>query len=192
MELGRKIAEYYGDELYDELDVTRADYETMPACEFYEKVKDSCLELHPEVIDAITASEKEPDPEPWKTFDDGKEAKEFLKEFAKSHFYLCVDILEDIFYHDYEYRIYPSTGFLDIREIWWNRAKEEGREGFLDRVKHGKDTELWGTYTLNSVRALARKIAPSNCARYCWRKGILRKENGKYVVWDGDMLTRRP
>ena len=50
MELAQKIIDYFGDDLYTELDVNEVDYETLPAYEFYEKVVKSCDELHPEVV----------------------------------------------------------------------------------------------------------------------------------------------
>lgn len=184
-----KIAEYLGDELYSELDVTESDYETLPAYEFYGKVEKSCRELRPDIIQRIEAESVPGEPEPWKTFESGEDAKAFLTEYAKKHFYLCIDILEDIFYHDYDYKIHPTKTFYDLREIWWNRAKEVGKDTFLDKVKHGKDQALWGPYSLNSVRALARRIAPAKCVRYCWIRKIMVRQAGSYVIWDESKLN---
>ncbi len=47
MWLGQKIERYLGDELFDELDVTRSDYETLPAADFYDKVEASCRKFRP-------------------------------------------------------------------------------------------------------------------------------------------------
>ena len=187
MELGQKIADYYGEDLFTELDVTENDYQTLPAHEFYEKVEKSCEELHPEILRSLMDST--PAESPWKTFENANEAKAFLTEYAKKHFYLCIDILEDIFYHDYDYKIHPTKTFYDLREIWWNRAKEEGKDSFLNKVKHGKNQTLWGPYSLNSVRALARRIAPAKCARYCWIRKIMVRQAGSYVIWDESKLN---
>lgn len=190
MELAQKIIDYFGDDLYTELDVNEVDYETLPAYEFYEKVVKSCEELHPEVVDSLREQDQ-PEPEPWKVFENANDAQAFLSQYAKSHFYLCVDILEDIFYHDHDYRIFPTQSFRDMREIWLNRAKEEGRESFLERVKRGKDTKKWGAYSLNSFRALARRITPPKCARYCWLNKIMTREMGSYVIWDESLLNTK-
>ena len=116
MELAQKIIDYFGDDLYTELDVNEVDYETLPAYEFYEKVVKSCEELHPEVVDSLREQDQ-PVPDPWKVFENANDAQAFLSQYAKSHFYLCVDILEDIFYHDHDYRIFPTQSFRDMREI---------------------------------------------------------------------------
>ena len=190
MELAQRIIDYFGEDLYTELDVTEDDYANLPAYEFYGKVVDSCRELRPDVIESLRDVEEEP--APWKSFDSWEEAERFLSGYAKARFYLCVDILADIFYRDGDYRVHPTRAFYDMRDIWWNRAKEEGRGRFLERVKRGKDSVLWGPYSLGSIRALARRIAPSKCARYCLLRGIMRRENGRYVVWDESPLVKGP
>lgn len=50
---------------------------------------------------------------------------------------------DDLYTEHDDYRIFPTQSFRDMREIWLNRAKEEGRESFLERVKRGKDTKKW-------------------------------------------------
>lgn len=184
MELGIRIAKELGDSLYDELDVTRSDYDTLPAYEFYSKVEDSCAELRPDIIRKLE-EDNGPGEMPWKTFENEKRARKFLVNYAKENIYLCLEILEDIFYNDWAYRVFAGGSFREIKTVWLNRAKETGKERFLDTVKHGNGKQVLSDgVRIENIRAFAVKFSPSYCFSYCLRKKILKKSNDGFYIED--------
>ena len=86
-------------------------------------------------------------------------------------------------------RLAVAVGLAAVVSNLEKEAKEEGKDSFLNKVKHGKNQTLWGPYSLNSVRALARRIAPAKCARYCWIRKIMVRQAGSYVIWDESKLN---
>lgn len=182
MVLGLEIEKELGDALYDELDVARSDYDTLPAYEFYSKVEKSCLELRPDIIRKIKDRE-DSKYLPFKTFDNEKQARSFLCKYAKEHFYLCIEILEDIFYNDWKYRVFTGGSFRLMKEIWLNRAKETGRESFLTLVKKGNGKKiLYGNVTIDNLRAFACRFAPTYCFKYCLNKNILKRNGDGFYI----------
>ena len=182
MDLGIEIAKELGDSLYDELDVTRSDYDTLPAYEFYSKIENSCYELRPDIVERIKQRE-EKKYLPFKTFDNEKQARSFLCSYAKDHFYLCVEILEHIFYNDWQYKVFTGGSFRLMKEIWLNKAKEMGRERFLDLIKKGNGKKiLSGNVTVENVRAFARRFAPTYCFKYCLNKKYLKRNGDGFYI----------
>ena len=182
MDLGLEIEKELGDSLYDELDVTRSDYDTLPAYEFYRKVEDSCQELRPDIIEKIKARDDKKYL-PFKTFSSERQARSFLCTYAKEHFYLCLEILEHIFYNDRQYRVFTGGSFRLMKEIWLNGAKDMGKERFMELVKNGNGKKiLSGNVTVSNLRAFAVKFAPAYCFKYCLNKQLLKRNGDGFYI----------
>lgn len=180
-----EIARILGDDVYDELDVTRSDYETLPAYEFYAKVERSCRELRPELVREVEKdleAEGEEGNAPWQYFDSEKKAREFCREYAKGKYGLCLKIMDDVFWDDSRYRVNCAGSYREMREVYLNRCREEGRRSFLESLGEDRGKVLSGKITAGNMIAYAMWLGPRYCYQYCRKKGIMRYESGYYVI----------
>ena len=182
MELGRKIEEYLGDRLYDELDVTEIDRDALPAFDFYGKVERSCRELRPDIIDELETGE-EGTRGPWKTFDDEKKARKFCFDFAKGKFGLCLKVMDDIFWNDHRYKVNTSGSFREMRDIYLNRCREEGRKSFMRTlVKGDRKQVLAPGVAVSNMVAFMMGFSPRYFYQYCRVNRLMRYDHGIYVI----------
>jgi hypothetical protein len=182
MVLGQKIEKYLGEDLYVALDVTRSDYETLPAADFYDKVEKSCRMLRPDIIDEL---EKEDQAfTAWKTFASQQEARQFCNSYAKGKFSLCVKIMDDIFWNDEHYRLFTGGSFRTMRDIYLNQCKETGRKSFMEslRADRNRVIDTRSGITVGNMVAFIMGFAPRYCYQYCRVKDIVRYFKGDYII----------
>ena len=182
MVLGQKIESYLGEDLYVALDVTRSDYETLPAADFYDKVEKSCRMLRPDIIDMFDREDQAFTA--WKTFASQQEARQFCNSYAKGKFSLCVKIIDDIFWNDEHYRLFTGGSFRTMRDIYLNQCKEMGRKSFMDLLRTDKSRML--DYRMNvtagNMIAFMMGFSPRYCYQYCRVKDIVRYFKGDYII----------
>lgn len=183
MWLGQKIERYLGDELFDELDVTRSDYETLPAAEFYDRVEASCCELRPDIIDELEKEEIDANA-PWKVFTDEQSVRKFCNSYAKGKFSLCMKIMDDIFWNDEHYRLNTAGSYRTMRDIYLNQCKEMGRKSFMDLLRTDKSRMLdyRMNVTVGNMIAFMMGFSPRYCYQYCRVKDIVRYFKGDYII----------
>ena len=183
MVLGQKIERYLGDGLFDELDVTRSDYETLPAADFYDRVEKSCRMLRPDIIDELEKEETGANA-PWKVFPNEQSVRKFCNSYAKGKFSLCVKIMDDIFWNDEHYRLFTGGYFRTMRDIYLNKCKETGRKSFMDLLRTDKSRviDTRSGITVGNMVAFIMGFAPRYCYQYCRVKDIVRYFKGDYII----------
>ena len=183
-DLAERIIKYFGDDLYTELDVTESDYDTLPAYDFYQKVLDSCKELHPEVIAELEGDDTE-SRGPWKQFNTRSTAMRFISKYIKDKPFEQIKCMTDVFHNPDQYDLSSNRSFPIMRSIFLTEEKQRGAKNFPAEILYGKSTKVLNQYhniTLGSLKSYMLYSGSRYYFQYALRKKLITYFDGRYYI----------
>ena len=170
IKLGEYIVSTLGNKVYDELEIDPADYNKLPASEFYDEVISSCEILRPDIIkqykkDQLTSGNTSSETAEKKRIANHNKV---LDEYIENNFYLALKITYDIFTHTGKYNL--GQDYIKVKRY---------EEVFLNFVK-GKRAKDINKYLIDNA---SRNLPRSNVNCKMMRNFIIylaQKYKGQY------------